>query len=156
MGEKQKKSNKKNQEKSEELEKQNEELKDMLLRTKAEFDNFQKRTQKEKEELKKTASEKIIKKIIPVLDNLELALQSHKKQDDFSKGIEMIYANILQLLEEEGLQKINIEKFDANLHEVIMVEQGEKEQIIELQKGYKIGDKILRNTKIKLIKGDEK
>ena len=145
-----------NKEKLAEIEKQNEELKDMLLRTKAEFDNFQKRTQKEKEELKKTASEKILKKILPVLDNLELALQSHKKEDDFSKGVEMIYAGILQVLEEEGVEKIQTEKFDHNMHEIIMVEQGKKQEIMELQKGYKIGGKILRNAKIKLIKGDEK
>ncbi len=133
------------------------ELENDLKRNHAEFQNYRNRVEKEKEQLTKTASKDLIKKMLPILDNLELALINNKKQDDFTKGVEMIYAQLIETLEQEGLQVIKNEKFDPKLHEAILIEKGEETKIIEvLQKGYMLNDKVIRHSKIKLMKGDKK
>ena len=128
------------------------ELTDNLQRLQAEFENFKKRTEKENLEFKRCASQDFIKKLLPILDNFELALKH--KQD---KGIELIYSELYTLLEDEGLSKIEAlnKKFDPHVHEALLTEESNKEPNIvleELQKGYMLNDKVLRHTKVKVSK----
>jgi molecular chaperone GrpE len=133
-----------------------EDLKDTLQRTHADFQNYRKRSEEEKSRFIKLSNEQLIKKILPVLDNFELALKHNTEDNEFSKGMALIYDQLLEVLLEEGLEKINATgKFNPNFHEAVMVEETEKEQGIileELQKGYKIGDRVLRSSKVKISK----
>lgn len=139
-----------------ELKKQYEEIKDTLQRVYAEFQNYRKRTDEEKQRFAELSNEEFIKKILPIIDNLELALSHKKCDDDFSKGIELIYAQVLQALEDEGVRRIlSSGKFDPKLHEVLMAEDSEKEEGVileEFQKGYTIGGKVIRHSKVKISK----
>lgn len=142
------------------LEQEHGEIKDLLQRTHAEFQNFQKRTEQEKKLLVTRASENLIRKILPVLDNLELALNNDHSKDDFRKGVEMIYAQLLDTLEQEGLKVIEATgKFNPELHEALLTEESDKPKNTitqELQKGYTLSGKVLRHTKVKISKGDKK
>jgi molecular chaperone GrpE len=144
------------QEQFEAQKKQYAELKDSLQRLQAEFINYRKRIEDEKSKFVNLANEQLIKKMLPIMDNLELALQAKKEDTDFSKGIEMIYAQIREFLYDEGLNSIISKgKFDPKLHEAILSEESNKEQgtiIQELQKGYTLGDRVIRHAKVKISK----
>lgn len=131
-------------------------IKDSLQRLQAEFSNFRKRTEDEKSKFVTMATEQLIRKILPVMDNFELALNAHKEETEFSKGIEMIYAQLKEVMHEEGLTPIVTQgKFDPNIHEAILVEEtddSENEVKQVLQSGYKIGDKVIRHAKVKISK----
>ncbi len=138
------------------LKKQYEEIKETLQRVYAEFQNYKKRTDEDKTRFIKLSTEEIIKKILPIMDNFELALQHNKQENEFSKGIEMIYAQLKDVIEDEGVQEINAKgQFNPELHEALLMEESEKESGIileQLQKGYKIGDKVIRHAKVKISK----
>ena len=144
----------------EELEKQKqsyEELKDTLQRLQAEFDNYRKRAEKDKQQCIRFASAEIIKKLLPLLDTFEIALKNAHQKDDFYKGMEMVYANIISLLQNEGVRPIKSmgEKFDPYKHEVLLSEESDKEDetiLEELQKGYMLNDAVLRFAKVKIAK----
>ncbi|NLM21687.1 MAG: nucleotide exchange factor GrpE [Peptococcaceae bacterium] len=129
-----------------------------LQRLKAEFDNFRRRTVREKEEIAKYASERIILSLLPVLDNFERALESAKSNQDFdafSQGVEMIFRQLMKVLEEEGLKPIEAlgEQFDPNLHEAMFREESDQEEntiLEELQKGYYLKDKVIRPSRVKV------
>lgn len=129
-----------------------------LQRLKAEFDNFRRRTVKEKEEIAKYASERVIMSLLPVLDNFERALESAKSNQDFdafSQGVEMIFRQLMKVLEEEGLKPIKAhgEQFDPNLHEAMFREESDEEEntiLEELQKGYYLKDKVIRPSRVKV------
>lgn len=134
---------------------------DMLQRIEAEFENYCKRVEKENHTFRKYAKSELIKKLLPTLDSFELALKNHQDKEKFMKGMEMIYAQLFQTLEDEGLKKIESlgRKFDPFFHEVLMTEvnkEKEDEEITEeLQRGYMLGDKILRYAKVKINKKEE-
>lgn len=130
-----------------------------LLRAQADFDNFRKRTLKEKEELAKYASMKLIDQLLPVVDNFERALQAgqdNPEMSSFSKGVDMIFRQFLQVLEQEGLQAMNAvgQPFNPEFHQAIMqVESDDHEEGIvveEVQKGYMLKDKVLRPAMVKV------
>ncbi|MGI5901665.1 MAG: nucleotide exchange factor GrpE [Desulfitobacteriia bacterium] len=131
---------------------------DHLQRLKAEFDNFRKRTAKEKGEIARYASENIILSLLPILDNFERALESaqnNQEFDSFCQGVEMIFRQLLKVLEEEGLKPIEAEgkPFDPNLHEAFIREESSEEENIvleELQKGYFLKDKVIRPSRVKV------
>ncbi|MCC7574372.1 nucleotide exchange factor GrpE [Candidatus Woesearchaeota archaeon] len=131
-------------------------LKDTLQRTHAEFQNFRKRSEDERSRFIKLSNEELIKNLIPVLDNFELALKHNKEEGEFSQGMNLIYEQLYDVLHREGLQRIQSSgKFDPNVHEAVMVEESDKESgliLQELQKGYKLGDKIIRSPKVKISK----
>jgi molecular chaperone GrpE len=123
---------------------------EQLQRLQAEFENFRKRTDKEKQEILKSANKDLILQLLNVLDSFELAI---KHIDD--KGINMIYSELYSILEKQGLKKINAKgKFNPELHEVLMQEEGGKEGLIleELQKGYTLNEKVIRPSKVKISK----
>jgi molecular chaperone GrpE (heat shock protein) len=138
------------------------EMKDTLLRTQANYENFRKQTEKRVDEITLMAGKNIILKILPILDNFELALRNAPKSDkqDLISGIELIYSQLHNILEEEGVKKIEVkENFDPYYHEALMKVPSEKPEntiIEELQKGYTLNDKVIRHSKVKLSAGGNK
>ncbi|PZD94046.1 nucleotide exchange factor GrpE [Paenibacillus sambharensis] len=142
-----------------ELERLAEEHQQRLLRTQADFDNFRRRTQKEKEELAQYASMKLVGQLLPVMDNFERAVGASKETGDFealSKGVDMIFRQMAQLLEQEGLRPMESvgQPFNPEFHQAVMtVESDEHEEGIvveELQKGYMLKEKVLRPAMVKV------
>ncbi|UHA74197.1 nucleotide exchange factor GrpE [Paenibacillus sp. 481] len=129
------------------------------LRAQADFDNFRRRTVKEKEELAKYASLKLVTELVPVLDNFERALATNpanEESDSFVKGVNMIFRQISQVLEQEGVQPMNSvgQPFNPEYHQAIMqVESDEYEEGIvveEVQRGYMLKDRVLRPAMVKV------
>jgi len=133
-----------------------EELTERLQRLQAEFDNYKKYVEKEKQEFVKYSNYKLIIKLLDTIDSFELALKNKDSGDDFVKGVELIYSQLYSLLEKEGIRKIKAlgEKFNPNVHEVLLTEKGNEDDLIleELQTGYMINDKVLRYSKVKVSK----
>lgn len=143
----------------EQLRKQVEEGNQRLLRAQADFDNFRRRTLKEKEELAQYASMKLIGELLPVTDNMERALAASKANQDFeslAKGVDMIFRQFSQVLENEGLKAMDAvgQPFNPEFHQAIMqVESEEHEEGIvveEVQKGYMLKEKVLRPAMVKV------
>ena len=138
---------------------EHEEIKNMLQRLNAEFQNYRKRTEEEKSKFIKLSNEELIKKLIPILDNFELALKHQKEQTETTEGMKLIYTQLLETLEQEGLQRIPATgKFDPKMHEAVIVEETEEETgkiLQELQRGYILNGKILRTTKVKISKNKQ-
>lgn len=142
-----------------ELMKLAEENQQRFLRAQADFDNFRRRTLKEKEELGQYASMKLIGQLLPVVDNFERAVAAASVNGDFeslAKGVDMIFRQLEQTLEQEGLKAMNVvgEPFNPEFHQAIMqVDSDEHEEGIileEVQKGYILKDKILRPAMVKV------
>lgn len=141
--------------KNQKLENELEALKDRLLRLNAEYENYRKRTEKEKERIYTDACEDILKKLLPVLDNLERAVTVNGSVDDLKKGIEMTIRQFIDSLDKLQVEEIDAKgEFDPNLHQAVMHMQDESvgaNQVVEvLQKGYKRGDKVIRHTMVKV------
>src|SRR3989338_1339737 len=133
------------------------ELTDSLQRLQADFENYRKAVDRQKQDFVRYACAEIIEKLLPIMDSFELALKNGDKHEDFVKGVELIFSQLYQLLEKEGLRKIEAEgkKFDPYKHEVLMTEKSDKEEdavLEELQKGYMLGDKVIRHSKVKVSK----
>ncbi len=143
----------------EELRKKVQEYKESLQRLQADFENYKKRCEKETTSAIKYANAGLVKALLPVLDNFELALKNSKDAEKFIKGVEMIYAQLYSMLEDIGLRKIDAEgrNFDPYMHEVLLQEESEKDGIVleELQKGYLLNDAVIRHTKVKVGKKKE-
>ncbi|RJX38257.1 nucleotide exchange factor GrpE [Paenibacillus pinisoli] len=142
-----------------ELEKQAEEAQQRYLRAQADFDNFRRRTMKEKEELAQYASMKLIEQLLPVVDNFERAIAASGANNDYeslAKGVDMIFRQLSQTLDAEGLKPINAvgEPFNPEFHQAIMqVESDEYEEgvvVEEVQKGYMLKEKVLRPSMVKV------
>jgi molecular chaperone GrpE len=142
-----------------ELQRQADENHNRFLRAQADFDNFRRRTQKEKEELAQYASLKLVSELLPVLDNFERALLSGGEAaatNSFAKGIDMIYRQFAQVLESEGLKKIEAvgQPFDPEMHQAIMQVESEEHEagtVVEvIQNGYWLKDKVLRPAMVKV------
>ena len=133
-------------------------LQDKYLRLSAEFDNYRKRTITEKSEIIKTAAEKTITAILPVLDDMERALLNMQKSDDaqaLREGMELINAKFLKILSQEGLNKIETEgaDFNTDFHEAIAMipapSEDQKGKVLDcVQTGYKLNDKVIRHAKV--------
>lgn len=136
----------------EELEKKN----DILLRTAAEFDNYKKRTERERAGVAEYARAGIIKKLLPIIDNIERAAGADKESPEYLKGIELIVKQFETLagnLELTETAKAG-DTFDPTLHEAVMHIEDENlgENVIAevLQKGYKTGDTVVRHAMVKV------
>lgn len=143
----------------EELAKQAEENQQRYLRAQADFDNFRRRTQKEKEDLAQYASMKLIGQLLPVVDNFERAVAAASANQDFealAKGVDMIFRQLEQTLQQEGLKAMEAvgEPFNPEFHQAIMtVESDDHEEGIiveEVQKGYILKDRVLRPAMVKV------
>jgi len=134
------------------------ELTELLQRVQAEFDNFKKRTETEKASTISNASKEIIQKILPITDNFELALKNTSSPNEFKNGMEMIYAQLMEVFNNAGVKTIECigEKFNPELHEALMTSESNDEEntiIEEFQKGYTINGNVLRHSKVKVSKG---
>lgn len=142
----------------EELKAQVEEHKDRYLRLSAEFDNYRKRTLKERSDLLKTASSDTLSGMLPVLDDLERAMQSMEKATDVAavrEGVSLIYNKLQEFMKNKGLVEIEAmnQVFDTDLHEAITkipapTEDLKGKVVDVIQKGYKIEEKIIRYAKV--------
>ncbi len=133
-------------------------LQDKYLRSVAEFDNYRKRTMKEKTELVLNGGANAIKAILPVLDDMERAIENGTKTEDpqvLREGMELIYQKFQKTLEGLGVKKIDTENadFDVDIHEAVAMVPGmgddKKGKVIDcLQQGYKMNDKVIRHAKV--------
>ena len=132
---------------------------DKFLRLFAEFENYKKRTSRERIELFKTANEELMTVLLPVLDDFERALthiEDDKEAEELRKGVLLIYQKLIKTLEQKGLSNVEVkqgDKFDVEIHEAITQipapSKKLKGKVIEvIEKGYKLGDKIIRFPKV--------
>ena len=134
------------------------ELKNQLLYKVAEFENYRKRTLKERAELILNGGEKFITSILPILDDMERAIENGAKTDDpevLREGMTLIHQKFMKTLESQGVSKMDTENadFDTDLHEAVAMVPGmgddKKGKVIDcLQQGYKLNDKVIRHTKV--------
>ncbi|MDN3666458.1 nucleotide exchange factor GrpE [Algibacter miyuki] len=133
--------------------------KDKFLRLFAEFENYKKRTSRERIELFSTASEDVMKTLLPVLDDFERALshiEEDKEAEELRKGVLLIYQKLVNTLDQKGLKPIVVEKgeaFNADNHEAITqipapTEDLKGKVIDVVEKGYKLGEKVIRFPKV--------
>ncbi|MEG3987360.1 nucleotide exchange factor GrpE [Microcoleus sp. S28C3] len=137
-----------------------EELKNQNLRLAADFENFRRRTQKEKEELDLQARCLTIKPLLPVIDNFERARSHIKPQTDgemnIHKSYQSVYKQMVDSLKQIGVSPMRPEgeQFDPNLHEALLSEPSDEHEegtiIQELERGYILGDRVLRHAKVKV------
>ena len=134
------------------------EHKNDLQRLQAEFENSKTRIEKAHQELAKFSNVHLIKKLLPLLDDFDQALNtSTANVEDLKQGLQLLHLKLKKILEDEGLREMKTinEKFDPHKHEVLLQESSDKEHgliLEELQKGYFIHDKILRHAKVKISK----
>jgi molecular chaperone GrpE len=140
------------------LEQKVNELNDKYLRLFAEFENYRKRALSERLELIKTASEDVIRQMLPVIDDFQRALkamEAHESIDSFKEGTELIYNKMKTILDQKGLKEMNTigEVFDTDLHEAITTIPAPSEEmkgkiVEEVQKGYTLNGKVIRYAKV--------
>lgn len=139
-----------------EQKKRSDEYFDHLKRNMAEFDNFKKRMQKEKESMYSTIVADFVSELLPVMDNFEKAVDAETKDESYKNGMKMIYSQINDLLKKAGVEEIEAlgKEFDPNYHEAVMHIEDDKykeKEIVEVfRKGYKLGDKVIRHTMVKV------
>ena len=153
------KEKKKSKKKKDERDEKIEELSDKLLRQMAEFDNFRKRTEKEKSAMYEIGAKDIIEKLLPVVDNFErgfMTVAEEDKEDAFVTGMEMVYKQLMTMLEAAGVKVIEAvgQEFNPDLHNAVMhVEDetvGENIIVEEFQKGYTYRDSVVRYSMVKV------
>ena len=131
-------------------------LKDKFIRLTAEYENYRKRTVKEKQGIYNNACEDILIQLLPVLDNLERALTTKSDTDSLKTGIEMTIRIFNESLNKFGVEEVNYERFDPNIHEAIMVQNSDYLNSGDIstvyQKGYKHGNKLIRCAKVVVVK----
>lgn len=146
----------KEEEKIAALEEEQAAMNDRYLRLCAEYDNFRKRSQKEKDSLYGDIKASTVTQFLPVYDNLERALKQGTEDEAYRKGVEMIMTQFCTTLEKLGVTPIEClgEKFDPTMHNAVMhvddEEKGENEIVEVFQKGFKLGDKVIRFAMVKV------
>src|SRR5215469_1433079 len=136
---------------------------DRLLRTTADFENFKKRAAREKQDAIKFANESLLQKLIPILDNFDMALSATQNAQtgavqSLQTGVNMIYQQLKNAMTEAGLEEISAEgkAFDPNLHEAVSQQETgdvpEGQVVQQLRKGYKFRDRLLRPASVVVAK----
>ncbi|MED4239067.1 nucleotide exchange factor GrpE [Priestia megaterium] len=147
------------QQENDQLKQQLEEEENRYLRLQADFDNFRRRSRLDAEAAQKYRAQSLVSDILPALDNFERALQVNTADEQTKsvlQGVEMVYRQLVEALQKEGVEAIESvgKKFDPYLHQAVMqVEDDEYEPntvVEELQKGYKLKDKIIRPAMVKV------
>ena len=139
-----------------EFEKKYNDVNEKYMRTLAEYDNYRKRTIKEKESIYPEAKAVVIEKFLPVMDNFQRAIDSAENKDGFYEGVVMLKKQMDDVLTALGVEEIKSvgEEFNPELHNAVMhiddEEQGENVIVEEFQKGYKIGDRVVRHSMVKV------
>jgi molecular chaperone GrpE len=141
------------------LRQENQELKNRYLRTLADFDNLRKRTEREKADFARYATSGVLKDVIAVLDNFDRALEHSDADDEFHKGVVLIYKQLYDALSKHGLRPIDEVgvHFDPNIHEAVVREEDlsvpSHTVTAILQKGYFLHDRLLRPALVKVAVG---
>jgi molecular chaperone GrpE len=139
-----------------EAETKKQEYLDALQRERADFTNYRRRMELEREQLGRWTAGETIKKLLPVLDDLERALANRPADNAWANGVELVYRKFQSAVEKEGVMRIEAEgqPFDPKLHEAIMQEPSETHEsgtvIAVLQQGYLLGDRVLRPALVKV------
>jgi len=142
----------------EELRRERDAVQDRLLRTAAEFDNYRKRMDRERRDLAEYTAGEVLTELLPIIDNLERALQAAAADDPLRKGVELIHRQMLDILRKRGVKPIEAlgADFDPNFHQAVIhepsAEHREGEVMEELQRGYVVGDRLLRPAMVKVAK----
>ncbi len=141
------------------LTEENNQLNDALLRERADAENVRKRAEQERQQLAGFFKANTIKELLPVLDNLERALAEFQKNDskldNFGKGVESIYKQLIQILEKLGVQRIATvgQEFNPDTMEAVTMQEGDGQKEIvseELQSGYILGDEVIRHAMVRV------
>ncbi|MED0674821.1 nucleotide exchange factor GrpE [Aneurinibacillus thermoaerophilus] len=141
------------------LQAEKDELYNKYLRAQADLQNFRIRVNREKEQMMKYQSQRVIEALLPVVDNFERAIAASKDAKDASalaEGIEMVFRQLQQVLEQEGVTTVPGvgEPFDPNMHQAVMQEESDEYEsgiiIEEFQKGYKLKDRVIRPSMVKV------
>ena len=139
-----------------EFEKKYNDVNEKYMRTLAEYDNYRKRTIKEKESIYPEAKAVVIEKFLPIMDNFQRAIDSAENKDGFYEGVVMLKKQMDDVLTALGVEEIKSvgETFNPELHNAVMhiddEEAGENVIVEEFQKGYKIGDRVIRHSMVKV------
>jgi molecular chaperone GrpE len=128
---------------------------DAYLRLAADFDNYRKRVAREQVELTSRANERILNELLPVLDDLERALEAATQHEEakLEEGVRLVHRSLVGLVGRHGLSEIETEgAFDPHVHEALLAQPGEGAEegsvLQVLQKGYRLGDKVLRPARV--------
>jgi molecular chaperone GrpE len=138
---------------------QRDEYLDALQRLKAEFDNYRKRVARDQQELAARAHERLMKELVPVLDDLERALEAGAQHEEakLEEGVRLVHRSLAGLLAREGLAEVPTEgRFDPHSQEALLSQPSEEEEgtvIQVLQKGYLLGDHVLRPARVVISAG---
>jgi molecular chaperone GrpE len=141
--------------------KERDELLDTLQRLQAEFDNYRKRVARDQQSLVTRAHERLVKELLPVLDDLERALESANAHEEakLEEGVALVARSFAAILRKEGLEEVPTEgKFDPHVHEALLSQPSEAEEgtVIEvLQKGYRLGDRVIRPARVVISSGGD-
>lgn len=144
------------------LEEKNKQLDDKILRSQAELQNFKRRRDEELTSLLRYCNEDLIKSLLPVLDNLERAINNEKESSSLIDGLRMIYASFVNALKEYGVTEIEAldKQFNPSVHQAVMtdsIEDKDDEIVLDvLQKGYMLLDKVIRPAMVKVNKKERK
>ena len=135
---------------------------DRLLRLAADFENYKKRAARERAEYVTLANERLVKELIPILDDLGRALEAAAEREEvkLEEGVRLVHRSLSELLTKQGLSEIETDgKFDPHVHEALLSQPSDQEEgsVIEVvQKGYKLGDKVLRPARVVVAASSEK
>ena len=135
------------------------ELNERIVRLTADFDNFRKRAQRDKDEARQFANQGLLEKLLPVLDNFEMALTAVKDADPSVRdGVQMILDQLLSVLKESGVEPVDAlgQPFDPNLHEALSQEETTEAEegtvVQQVQCGYKLNDRLVRPARVVVAK----
>jgi molecular chaperone GrpE len=134
---------------------------DALQRLKAEFDNYRKRVARDQQELAARAHERLVKELVPILDDLERALEAVSQHEEarLEEGVRLVHRSLGDLLTREGLTEVETAgKFDPHTQEALLSQPSDEEEgsvIQVLQKGYKLGDRVVRPARVVISQGSE-
>jgi molecular chaperone GrpE len=129
-------------------------LEDRLLRLAADFDNYKKRTARERDEYVTLANERLVKELLPILDDLERALTAAAEHEEaaLEEGVALVHRSLASLLERQGLKPISTQgKFDPHVHEALLSQPSESDEgsvIDVVQKCYTLGDRVVRPARV--------
>ena len=142
------------------LEKERDERLDDLKRVAAEFDNYRKRVARDQQSLAARAHERLVKELLPVLDDLERALEAAAEHQEaqLENGVRLVHRELQEALSKEGLEEIETNgHFDPHVHEALLSQPSDRDEgaILEvLQKGYRLGDRVLRPARVVVSQGE--
>jgi len=127
---------------------------DRLLRLAADFENYKKRAARERQEYVALANERLLKELLPVLDDLERALSAAEQHEEaqLEEGVRLVHRSLASLLQRNGVEEIATDgKFDPHVHEALLSQPSEAEEgavIDVVQKGYKLGERVVRPARV--------